>query len=70
MKKYVYTVYDKRTDEVLAYGDSATCTKALKLSPKNGYNSFHSLVKRANNPEKYHTNYEVVIEIVDGDKTA
>ena len=69
MLKRVYTIYDRRTEEVLAYGDKATCTKMLGLSPKNNFNSFFSLVKRANNPQKYHTNYEVLVETIDDDET-
>lgn len=61
MGKY-YTVYLKKTDEVVAFGNPEICSKMLQLSPKNNFNSFHSLVKKA---KKGNTGYEVFIEDVD-----
>ena len=37
-----YTVYSRKTDEIVAVGTSSECAKRLRLTPA----SFHSLVSR------------------------
>lgn len=60
MKKN-YAVYDKKTDELLASGDSKFCTHQLGLA---SVKSFYCLVSRCLSGKN--NKYEVLVEEVEG----
>ena len=52
-KTYTYTVYDAKTDQLLAFGTVEDCTKALGYK---SFDSFYEMVSRFQNgrQKKYH----------------
>lgn len=59
MKK-IYAVYEKKTDKLLATGNSVFCTRQLGLA---SVDSFYSLVSRVRSGRN--NKYEVLVEEVE-----
>lgn len=55
--KHFYAVYEKKTDKLLASGDSAFCTEQLGLKSVDSFYSLVSNVKRGKNKK-----YEILVE--------
>lgn len=56
MGKY-YTVYDERTEEIVAFGNASQCTKILGLKDTR---QFHAFVSKTRSGLR--KNYNVVVE--------
>ncbi len=59
MRMY-YTVYDARTDDVLAFGNAVQCAAMLGCA---SYQTFHSIVSKVQHGK--HKKYSVVVEDLD-----
>lgn len=59
MRMY-YTVYDARTDDVLAFGNAAQCAVMLGYASSQ---TFHSIVSKVQHGK--HKKYSVVVEDLD-----
>jgi hypothetical protein len=59
MRMY-YTVYDARTDDVLAFGNAAQCAVMLGCASSQ---TFHSIVSKVQHGK--HKKYSVVVEDLD-----
>lgn len=57
-----YTVYDKKTETVVAFGNSKRCTEMMGLPSAN---SFYSIVHNARIGKNQ--KWEVVVEELEGD---
>lgn len=64
MSKKYYTVYDNRTDEVVAFGSAVECTQKLGLKDLRQFYAFCSKTKSG-----IRRNHSVVVEDLKASKT-